>query len=384
MHRNIKLLAVFNFLTDFILFAPVAIIYFAQVSGSYALGMSVFSITFLSSSLFEIPTGIFSDFIGRKKTVILGSIAYLVGFILYAWGGSLGILVLGAIFEGLARSFYSGNNDALLYDTLTETNQIKKYHEYLGKVNSMYQIALAVSALLGGFIAGWSLSLVMWLSVVPKLGMVLVSLLLTEPHIHTHKSGNIYAHLKEAISQFKTNRKLRYLSVARIIKFAFGESAYLFRTAFIQSVWPIWALGIANTLNNICAAFSFYFSGRILNRLTAKTALTIEIIYNRIANLVALLFPTVASPLLMASTSLTFGIGEVANNSLTQKEFTSAQRATMGSLGSLMSHLVFAVVSFCVGLVGDHFGPQTALVVVNILLLAPLWFYRKIFAHEKS
>ena len=67
MNRNIKLLTWFNFFTDFKLYAPVAIIYFSQVSGSFALGMAVFSIATVSSAFFEIPTGIFSDMIGRKK-----------------------------------------------------------------------------------------------------------------------------------------------------------------------------------------------------------------------------------------------------------------------------------------------------------------------------
>lgn len=74
LHLNIKLLSWFNFLLDFRFYAPVAIIYFSQVTGSYVLGMAVFSVTFISSALFEVPTGIYSDMIGRKKNLCLGSI----------------------------------------------------------------------------------------------------------------------------------------------------------------------------------------------------------------------------------------------------------------------------------------------------------------------
>ena len=69
LHKNIKLLSWFNFLLDFKFYAPIAIIYFAKVSGSFALGMSVFSLTMLSSAFFEVPTGVYSDMIGRKKTI---------------------------------------------------------------------------------------------------------------------------------------------------------------------------------------------------------------------------------------------------------------------------------------------------------------------------
>lgn len=67
LHKNIKLLAWFNFLLDFRFYSPIAIIYFTKVSGSFALGMSVFSLTMLSSALFEVPTGFYSDMIGKKK-----------------------------------------------------------------------------------------------------------------------------------------------------------------------------------------------------------------------------------------------------------------------------------------------------------------------------
>jgi len=67
MNRNIRLFYLFNFFVDFKFYAPIAIIYFAKVSGSYALGMSIFSATMLAAALFEVPTGIFSDYIGGKR-----------------------------------------------------------------------------------------------------------------------------------------------------------------------------------------------------------------------------------------------------------------------------------------------------------------------------
>src|SRR4030067_3210164 len=132
IHKNIKLLTWFNFFTDFKLYAPIAIIYFAKVSGSFALGMSIFSIAMVSSALFEIPTGIFSDRIGRRRTVILGALAAVLYSGFYAIGISFWFLAAGAVFEGLSRAFYSRNNDALLYDSLKESGNEQHYDEYLG------------------------------------------------------------------------------------------------------------------------------------------------------------------------------------------------------------------------------------------------------------
>ena len=174
-HKNISSLTWFNFFTDFKLYAPIAIIYFAKVSGSFALGMSIFSIAMISSAIFEIPTGIFSDFIGRKNTVILGA-ASAVGYaVFYAIGTSYWILAIGAVFEGLSRSFYSGNNDALLHDTLSESGSEHEYAHYSGKLRSMFQLALAASAITGSLIANWSFAVVMWISVIPQLFCLVLS-----------------------------------------------------------------------------------------------------------------------------------------------------------------------------------------------------------------
>ena len=116
--RNIKLLSWFNFFVNFEPHMPVAIIYFSHVTGSFALGMTVFSVAMLSSASFEIPTGIVSDLVGRKKTMLLGGIAGTLSILLYALASSFWLLALGAVFEGLMTALYSGNNNAFLHDTL--------------------------------------------------------------------------------------------------------------------------------------------------------------------------------------------------------------------------------------------------------------------------
>lgn len=382
MKRNIKLLALFNFFTDFVLYAPVAIIYFSQVSGSYASGMSVFSIAMLSSAVFEVPTGIFSDLIGRKNTMVAGAISSVVSVLLYAIGGSYVILAFGAVCEGLGRSFFSGNNDALLHDTLAATNQQHAYHEHLGKLSSLFQVALALSAILGGFIANWSFAWVMWLSIIPKIIMVGLASFLVEPKKHSLESGNAYAHLKEALQQFKLNGKLQLLSITSMLRFALGESAYLFRSAFVATLWPIWAIGFSNFISNVGAAMSFYFSGKLINKFKPSKILTFEIIANRFINLLALLFPSVASPALMGTTSLGYGLGQVATNMLLQKEFSQKQRATMGSLNSLFGSVCFAIVAVGLGFIGDKIGPTYTLILIHLLLFTPLLLYRQIFKHE--
>jgi len=383
MHKNIKLLTWFNFFTDFKLYAPIAIIYFSKVSGSYALGMSIFSITMISSALFEIPTGVYSDMIGRKKTVIWGAAVAVLYAVFYAIGQSYLILVIGALFEGLSRSFYSGNNDALLHDTLAESKNEHQYDEFLGKISKMFQIALAVSAILGSLLASWSFPLIMWLSVIPQIFCLMLAFKLVEPKIHMEQSSNIFIHLKDAYKNFLNNKKLRLLSTASILGYGFGEASFQFQSAFYYTVWPLWAIGIAKTLSNIGAAFSFHFSGKLLKKFNGLKILIVDNIYNRTINIISTAFPTILSPFLMSTTSVFYGVTTVTKSTLFQKEFKNEQRATMGSLNSFAGSVFFGIVAFLLGFVADKVTPAKAFMFLQFVQLINLYFYWKLFKHDR-
>ncbi len=383
MHRNIKLLTWINFFTDFRLYAPVAIIYFSTVAGSLALGMAVFSAASIATAIFELPTGLLSDYLGRKNTVIMGAASAFLSVVCYALGFSLWILIIGAIFEGLSRSFYSGNNDAFLHETLQEHNLTEDYQHHHGRLSSMFQVALGISSLIGGFIAFYSTHIVFWLSVIPQLLCVLLSLKLIEPNIFTQEKNNIYSHLKEAFILFIKNPQLRLLSITGIIDYGFGEAGWVFRSAFINSIWPIWAVGIPQTISNVGAAIGFFYAGNIIKRFSAAKVLFFGEIYSKFINLVALINVTIFSPILMTTTSIFFGLGSTAESTLLQKNFSNHQRATMGSLNSLAGSVFFAIAAYGVGLVGDKFGPANSLLIIQVLTTVNLFFYWKLLASQQ-
>jgi len=97
MHKNIKLFYWSSFLVDFNFLGPVAILYYSHVSGSFALGMSIFSIVMLAQAILELPTGIYSDKIGRIKTIRLEAIIRCLAFFFYLIAPSYLYLVIGAI-----------------------------------------------------------------------------------------------------------------------------------------------------------------------------------------------------------------------------------------------------------------------------------------------
>jgi len=384
VERNVILFKWRNFFTDLRFYGPIAIIYFQQVTGSYALGLAVFSIASIASTIFEVPTGIFSDRIGRKKTLVFGSFANLLAICFFAFAHSFFILIIGAIFEGLTISLFSGNNEALLYDTLNEQGKKNTFSDTLGKVSSLFQIGLAVAAFFGGFIASYSLRLTMILTIIPQIICLIITLFFVEPTIHGKEvSGNIFMHLKDAYRAFIQNSKLRKLSLASILSYGIGETNHQFQPAFFQLLWPMWALGIVRTLEHIFAFFSFYFAGNIIKKFTALKTLVSQQLFTRINAIVFVGIPNIVSPFMLSLNSLFFGVERVASQTLLHKEFTDEQRATMGSLNALVGSLFFALFSFLVGFVADMFGPMKALLLGEVLLLSVVYIYKNLFKHHQ-
>lgn len=382
MQKNIRLLALFNFFTDFHLYSAILIIYFVQVVESYALAMSIFSVAMVSSAVFELPTGIFSDYIGRKKTMILGAICSVLSVALYAVGTNYWVLVMGALFEGLRRAFYSGNNDALLYESLTETRQKHQYEIYLGKTSSLFQVAATVGIVIGGFIATLSFPLVMWLSVIPQLVCLGISFRIVEPKRRRADNGNIYAHVGEAVGKMLNNRKLRLLSLHHVIAYAVGESTYQFRAAFVNLFWPLWAISFSKVLSSIGATLSYWYSGHIIKKVGALRILLIATTYGKVANIGAVLIANIFSPVLLATTSLFHGVSTVAKSKLMQDEFTDAQRSTLGSLNSLLGNLAFGIFAAVLGVWADAYGPTKALLYAYILSIPSMYIIWYLFTQR--
>lgn len=384
LQKNLRLLSVFKFLIGFSLFTPLAIIYFSKVSGSYTLGTSVFGIIMLSGAIFEVPTGVLSDNIGRKYTMVLGSWSRVLAFVFYAIGFSYWWLVVGGIFEGLSRSFYSGNNDALLYDTLADSNKLNSYEEFQGKINSTEQLAMGISAGLSALIAIFSFKYILWFSVAIQIGLLIVSYLIIEPHFMHRLNSNVYVHIKEAVILFIRNKKLRLLSIASIIGYSTSELKWEFGSAFVATVWPLWAIGISKMLPSLGASLSFYFSGKLIRRFKAVTILLFDSIYGKVISFISLVFPTVFSPLIMSTPSFLFGVSRVAETTLMQHEFSNHQRATMSSLNSLAGNVGFAIMALVLGGLADSFGPARALIILTMIGLPVTYLYWKIFKNDKD
>lgn len=383
--RNIKLLTWINFLNSFQLFSAIAILYFVHVTGSYALGLSIFSISSLTTAVFDVPLGILSDRSSRKRIILIGLFASLIQIVLYAGANTFTSLALGAFFGGLSYALFSGNNSAFLHDTLSELDQIDEFPKALGRVSSTNQLGLGLATLLGAIITSNSLRLAVQLSIFPIVGGIVVACFLYEPKVHDRISKQHYLlDLKEAIRLFVQNARLRWLTIGSVTESSLGESSHQFQASFYATIMPIWAIGIVKTTTYLAGFLSFYFSGEVIERFSEFPSLIFSSIFTRLTNIFAYLFPSLLSPVLITANSLTYGVGSVAKGSLFQQEFSPKQRATMGSLNSLAENIAFAIFGPLLGMIADHFTPSKAMLLFQILMISSIFIFVKLFKKDQA
>ena len=385
-HRNIGLLSAFNFCSDFRVYAPIMVIYFQHVTGSYAFAVLLFSIAKIATSIFEVPTGTFSDFLGRKLTLLLGQVASVFSISLYALGQDFAVLAAGAELEGLAFALFSGNNEALLYDTLRGEGTQGEFAHWQGRASSMFQAALAVSAAVATVALIWlPLRTMFVLSLVPQIAGLGFALFFIEPK----RAGdsiptNVFSHLREAIAGFVRDVRLRDLSLAAMLGFGIGEAQHMFYPAFFALFWPPWALGIAGMLTHGFAAVGFRSAGRLIARFREFPVLVWSKVASTALGLAALTFPSVASPAISTLSSFFFGPGVTAQGSLMQKAFSDAQRATMASLISLGGNILFAIAVFALGWLADRIGARNALLTAQILSIPVVLLYWRLYRSVRT
>ncbi len=377
--KNIKLLGLLNLLMDLKFYSAFAIIYFTAISGSMALGISIFSMSMISNAIFELPTGILSDRIGRKKTLILGTISSLIYSILFAISFNYIFLLIAALFEGLERAFYSGNNDALLYDSLKEDNMEKEYSTYLGKTSSMYYLASLISALVGTVLIGFtSIRFLMILTIIPKLINMIICLKIKDPRVHTNKiKNNPFSEAKNLFKKLRNNPSLKKIIMADVVACSVGETGFQFRPMFFKLLWPMWALGIPSILANIGAFVSDFFAGKIIKKFTDRRVLVLGNLYGMISNMAGYLLNNIFSPLILVTNSVI--PSGVAKKALMNKHYDDKTRASMASLSSLIVTISISIVMVLVGIIADNIGILKTLMILTSFKIITVLLYRSVF-----
>lgn len=379
--RNLTLFKIDNFLSGFWPLSAVAVIYFEAVTHSYVEAMLVFSIINLAQSLCEIPTGIISDKIGRRYSMTSACLLLLGGYLLWAVAGdtsSAGLLYGGAALVGCGQAFVSGTDDAFAYETVKELGKTCDFDKVFSQNRSFDELGLAVSAALATAVYYFSsINTLAWMSVVPPLLRVFVSFLYVEPKCVDRPKENGWKHFVKALKLLLRRPKLIKFALVKSFNYSFNAANWRFVGAYYETLIAPWLINTVRIVQEFMG-FVGYRLVRFVKRRESKRMLFWSILVNALVKLSAVVLNTAATPFIMVSSTLCYGISSTVENSLLQRQFTDRQRATMGSVVSLFAGFLSIVVFMATGAVADYWSARTAIFLLIIMRIAVAFGYKRI------
>jgi hypothetical protein len=153
-------------------------------------------------------------------------------------------------------------------------------------------------------------------------------------------------------------------------------------TLYFETLVSVPLIGVARFIKQFSGFISFWFSGSFINKYGDKTALISSRFYITIIRLSALAINNTITPFLSSLTNLLWGLDQTSFNNLHQKEFSSSQRATMGSIVAFFSNIFGSIVTIFVGYIADITSPRIAIFITVIPTTLVLIIYNKIFSEE--
>jgi MFS family permease len=107
--------------------------------------------------IFEIPTGVVADTVGRRASYLLGTVTLAVTTVLYwllwVWESPFWAWAIVSILLGLGFTFFSGAVDAWLVDALRATEYRGSLEAVFGRSIIVGNIAMLTGSVLGGVVA---------------------------------------------------------------------------------------------------------------------------------------------------------------------------------------------------------------------------------------
>lgn len=385
--RNIRVFYVHRGLVGLANFwAPVIVLFQMQALGlsltEVLLGESVFAATIL---LFEVPSGVLADRLGRKNTLIAGAVFMASGIIVFALAQSFTHVLMTQALCGIGAAFQSGADSALLFDSLKLLGRENEFKKVLGQTQTVTYLIAIPTTMSSGLISDWlGVRFAITLTAAVSCFYLVNFLLLTEPpeQAEGRRPGKTVL--------WHTWKALRYIWKHRLVRFTVAFSMALavgMKLSFhtLNPYWEYWEVpvayfGFAFAGYNLMAAVSAQLAYRVTNKLgEAGTLLAVLLVVCGTFGLMALLPVGVLGALLLPVVfQIPRTILPIASGDMVNRVTFSHHRATVLSMKSFLGQISQLLLLPVFGVIADASGLLSAYgwTAGWILLLGGLALYR--------
>ena len=238
----------YGFFKNLRFFEAFLVLFFLDKGLSFLAIGSLYTVREITVNIFEIPSGIIADTMGRRRTMITAFLFYIGSFVAFYLAGNFWGFMIPMILFSLGEAFRSGNHKAMIYHYLSVKGWDDQKVHYYGHTRSWSQMGSALSALSGAaivFITGGYAYIFLCARRPYSLVRILVS---TYPRF---RDGDIKKfHLNEVKAKFSQvfRELIAALKTARVLTFLGSLSVYsgYYKAVkdYLQPFVAVWALAI--------------------------------------------------------------------------------------------------------------------------------------------
>lgn len=368
--KNIPILYFVAFLQGMMFFLPILSLYYQESLFTVKNVAFIFSIEAFASIFFEVPTGAIADLFGRKRTLILANIIFILGIFILFIGGNMTMFILYAILASLAHALNSGTDTALMYDTLLNEGKKNEYKKLSGIYMSLWPIGASVGSIIGGYLATFSFRNPVIYSLITFSISLIMLFFLVEPKFEKKIGSTINKHIWDSFKYVIKNNQLIIILIGGTVAWAFGESTHFLSQIFFQyKQIPIVWYGYLSALSFGFSSLGFYFSHSISNFFGEKRTLIACIIFTGALVTLSTQLPGFFAIFLFIFSSFFFGLRSPILGYLWNQESPSHNRATLNSINSLVYQLGVAIIIPIVGYWSDLYSINTAFLLSGLIIL---------------
>lgn len=342
--------------------------------------------------IFEIPTGVAADTVGRKASYLLGTITLSAStglyWMLWLWHAPFAWWAVVSVLLGLGFTFFSGAVEAWLVDALTSTGYTGSWEAVFGRGLAVTGIAMFAGSVLGGVIAqATNLGVPFLVRAGVLVVMFLFAFVVMKDLGFTPDRGvgplkatrNV---LTQSIEHGLRQRSVRYVILAA--PFASGVGIYVFYALqpylleLYGDAWAYSVAGLAAAILSLSQVAGGVLAPRIRGLFAQRTTIVIGA---SLTSVVALVVLGVNSLFWLAVVFLVVwgfvvAVAEPVRQGYLNDMIPSNQRATVLSFDSLCGSLGGVFIQPALGRSADLGGYGTSLVIGGLVELIgiPLLF----------
>ncbi|MDE3096130.1 MAG: MFS transporter [Chloroflexota bacterium] len=389
---NIRKSYLYRFLMNFQLWWPIWVIYLLKERG-----LSYTQITLLDTPFFilivlaEVPTGAVADRFGRKTSLMLASTLFAVAVFVFGIAQNYLVILVSYTAWGLAQTFQSGADAAILYDSLKQIGREDDFQRINGRLWAVTSFAVLIAMLIGAPIASaTSLSFPIVLSAAIGLAAVPVAASMHEPrHQRDPDEENYFRTVTRGIREAWHTPPLRYIILFSGILFMATFAPLIFLQPFLvhHSV-SVGDLGLWQAPVRAAGIVSALLTARFVARAGQRAAflampLALGGCYVALAGVDHIYAYAAFLPVGMVA-----GMQNPVLSSYVNRRIPSERRATILSVQSVVGSMMLAAMEPTGGFVADQLGLRALFLLFGVLVLtvgpAVLWLWNRVETGELS